>query len=117
MFVVKLGRLTNKGTNRLGTSKLNGALQYRSIAIVDIPLGRHCTHPLIVTTSLDTRPRGLRALITRMREQWRPGALFPYLMRLDTRLVFRGLHWSILSHARCLSGVYLWLGNLSLLGT
>ena len=53
VFVVKLGRLTNNSTNRLGTSKLNGTLQCRSIAIVNIPRGRrHCTHPLIVRMSL-----------------------------------------------------------------
>ena len=54
---VKLGRLTENSTNRLGTSKFNGKLQcHSSIAIVNIPPGRHCTHPLIVMASLDTRP-------------------------------------------------------------
>ena len=55
VFVVKLGRLIDNSTSRLGTS--NGMFHCRSIAKVNIPCGlRHCTHPLIVTTSLDTRP-------------------------------------------------------------
>ncbi len=55
---MKLGRLTNNSTNRLGTSKLNGTLQCRSIATVDIPRGRRpwtsCTNYAHART-VDTR--------------------------------------------------------------
>ena len=55
VFVVKLGRLIDNSTSRLGTS--NGMFHCRCIAIVNIPCGLyHCTHPLIVTMSLDTCP-------------------------------------------------------------
>ena len=80
MFVVKLGRLTNNSTNRLGTSKLNWTLQCRSIAIVNIPRGRrHCTHPLIVTTSLDTRP---------LKSTWTSCTNYAHARTVDTRRTF-----------------------------
>ena len=79
MFVVKLGRLTNNSTNRLGTSKLNGTLQCRSIAIVDIPCGqRHCIHPLIVT-SLDTRP---------LKSTWTLCTNYTHAQTVNTRRTF-----------------------------
>ena len=80
MFVVKLGRLTNNSTNRLGTSKLNWTLQCCSIAIVNLPRGRrHCTHPLIVTTSLDTRP---------LKSTWTSCTNYAHARTVDTRRTF-----------------------------
>ena len=90
VFVVKLGRLTDNSTNRPDTSKLNWTLQCRSIVIVNIPRGRrHCTHPLIVTTSLDTHP--LKSTWTSCTNYAHARTVdtrrtFPYLMRLGTRL-------------------------------
>ena len=79
MFVVKLGRLTNNSTNRLGTSKLNGTLQCRCIARVDIPRGqRHCTHPLIVTL-LDTHP---------LQSTWTSCTNYTHARIVDTRRTY-----------------------------
>ena len=80
MFDVKLGKLAVNSTNRLGTSKFNGKLQYCSIAMVNIPRGRHhCTPPLIVNTSLDTRP---------LKSTWTLCTNYTHARTVDTRRDF-----------------------------
>ncbi len=54
--------------------------QYSYIAIVNILRGqRHCTHPLIVTTSLDTRP---------LKSTWTSCTNYAHARTVDTRHTF-----------------------------